>query len=504
MLSNIHSSKDITVKSAAYSVVEYLFLLFPWSVFFIPIVFPVILIFWGCNLAAASYRVKGINTLITRLIVKFDTIVRCFINVYSIATIIVCMNVLFAGSKAVFIIFSPLTILTAHTKFRRFFPPLFALTTLVTITVFSTPQDQFQKNINAGRLQPWLKPVLVKKIAEPECVRDYPHSSENYQVRGIAFEPDESALYTAVITDNSRDKQSEKFLSVFKIGLRPGVRSLCFSDKFTLYATLDPESRRLYTAESYDNFIRVLDADTFKLLDTWKVRDESFPKDKRFTFQESLLIKKKNIIVALCEGNGISSYNLQTGKADMRYSFEGPGLHSDFAFDPSTRILYTANDLGPLVRAISMDEKKLLASSAYGTASWGIFYRPGSDSIYVTDLFLGLLKKLDKNTLKTEWSKYLGAGVRPVLVDKTRGIIIVGDYLYGNLFIVSERDPSKSVRLRVLTGVYQIVQSPVSNRVFLGTKSGIFELDFNKLPTLARDFVRKQMFFSGPGRHNER
>jgi hypothetical protein len=463
---------------ARHGIVLFCLTLPQWA-FSIGLLVPFVII-WAVHVAADIGALYWKGAPMTRFLQRAARYLRVVVSVGSVLSTLLFMMILENATPWVFWPLLPVLLATAWRRWRWAYPAVVCpiLLMAILVTVLSKESD-IVRAVERGEQPKWMEVVLFRGLREPECRFKYPPDSKPYQVRSIEFEPDESAVYVAVITDSSRKETGKRFVTVMKLGLRSGVESACWFDRMSIYAVLDASTRRLYVGQRHDPYVRVLDSDSFRLLDTFDVGlDTKSGKRDPIGIQE-LLLRPENGLLVLAEGPIVALLDRRTGQ---RLSWFGSGLHSDFAYDSTTDTLYTANYLSPLVTSYSVARGHRLRSGKWGSMSWGVSLRNGTNELYVTDFFLGTVNRLDKRTLRTEWSKRIGSGVRGVLVDECRDALYVGDYATGELRIFRLSDPRKYMIVR--TGgarIHLIAQSPVTKQIYLGTRVGLFRVNFNQM-----------------------
>lgn len=448
-------------------------LLLPFSIYLGPLN-PVTLFFCYCHLCADARAAFKRTPWYVRWPGKLARPMRFCVSVYALALLFMFLPVLKDYSAALFLFAVALAALSAKRKYRLAYIPAHAATLIAAMSLWLSIGplgDQARQK----KQPPWLEPVLVRRAAEPRCRVEYPNDDIEYSIRNVTFEADESALYAAFIT---RDRDKYVGLTVIKKGLKPGMKDACWADGFCLHASTDPATRRAFISQRKDNVVRVLDAGGFKLLDNW--RAFNLRTKQPFKIQQTLPQPEKGLLWVLNEGADDNvALDLKTG--ERRFAVRDPAFHIEYVYDGKNTV-YSSNVGLRIVSKIPLDGKTPPKRGRLGAGSWSVFYDAKDNDVYVTDFFLGMVYRLDAATLETEWSCRLTPGERPVLADQNRRVLYVGNVMTGRLTMFNMDNLGERYSVLAGSGIQQLTQAPVSKRIYIGTKAGLFRLNEAKLP----------------------
>jgi hypothetical protein len=116
----------------------------------------------------------------------------------------------------------------------------------------------------------------------------------------------------------------------------------------------------------------------------------------------------------------------------------------------------------------------------FGLGSYGIAEMPGTDSYVSTDVFLGLLVELDRQTLDVKRMKYIGGGPRKLLYDSKRNLLYVSRFFRHELAVIDAEDWRIIAEVPVGYNVRGMRLTP-QGRLFVGSAAGIVEIDVDPL-----------------------
>lgn len=244
------------------------------------------------------------------------------------------------------------------------------------------------------------------------------------------------------------------------------------SDKAGLKAAVfDEKNKRIYAASTQGKLL-LIDSGNMKILsevNTDMTRLMQLYRDE-----------KRGRLLVLTEDGWIKSYRLPDLTAEKQSSFNG----NPYAVFPDRRQKSIYIVQGGKGSVVEFDLDAFKVAREYKSSAFfpmGAYMDYDKNEIYITDYFFGNLKVVDVRDFEEEDSFHIGLGVRELAVDKKRGLMVVGQFQKGLLYVLrlGERKPFKKIFLGAK--LRHIYLTPKTNRLLAATAYGVFQVDADSL-----------------------
>jgi hypothetical protein len=157
--------------------------------------------------------------------------------------------------------------------------------------------------------------------------------------------------------------------------------------------------------------------------------------------------------------------------------FRPPIFPEEMALDKNERFLVLGSLAGYTVSVLDLETMQLSKKRIASISSCGVALDSEHNRIFLSRLVLGDLLVLDSNSLDSITRIDLDPGLRPVCYLPTRNIVVVGNYLDGNLYFIDGVRYTIIRKLWAGSKIRSIKYSGIYDRLYVQTATRILEID---------------------------
>ncbi len=244
------------------------------------------------------------------------------------------------------------------------------------------------------------------------------------------------------------------------------------ADKAGLKAAfLDEENKKIYAASTQGKLL-VIDSESLKIL---KELDTDMTRLMQLYWD-----KKRGRILVFTEDGNIKSYLLPELMGEKRSVFQG-NPYAVFP-DPAQKYIYIVQ--GGKGTVVEFDLDAFEVTRDYKSSAFfpmGAYMDYSRHALYITDYFFGKLRILDTRDFMETDSFKIHLGVRELAVDKLRGLIYVGQFKKGLLYVLRLGEKKIFKEIFLGTELRHIYMTPRTHQVLVATAYGVFCVDADKI-----------------------
>jgi len=180
----------------------------------------------------------------------------------------------------------------------------------------------------------------------------------------------------------------------------------------------------------------------------------------------------------LDEARGLSIWELEGMRDGRSIFFSGA---DQLVRSPLRRVFYSQIQwIPPGLTELDYDTLRTVRTMFWPVGN-GFDVHPETGDIFLVDMMLGRLHRIDPEQLESTDSVFLGIGLKLVVYDAHRDLLYVGNYFTGEFHVVSWRELTVLATVQVGQRNRSIVVLPVNHRVVTNTSCGVFEIDVDRL-----------------------